>query len=188
MDKKTFQRKFLSKSSEETEEIGKNFAEKIIRENSRLPRREPQVLLRGSNSRKFARILSLEGELGGGKTTFLKGFGRGLGIKDRIKSPTFVIMRRYYIPTGDRRQATYRKLPVISCQLRYFYHFDCYRIDSSKEILELGWEEIISNPENIVAVEWGDKIKNILPEKTIKIIFKTKKENERELIISNCEF
>lgn len=183
MDKKTFPKIILSSSSEETGKIGKNLAEKIIRENSRLPRREPQVLLRGSNSRKFAKILSLEGELGAGKTTFLKGFALGLGIKDRIKSPTFVIMRRYYIPTGDRRQATYRKLPVISCQLRYFYHFDCYRVERPKEILELGWKKIISNPKNIVAVEWGDKIKNIFPKEGMEIIFRTRRRNEREIRI-----
>ncbi len=97
-----------------------------------------------------ALILSLEGDLGGGKTTFLQGFAKGLGIKEKILSPTFVIMRK-------------SKIKNQKSKFNNFYHIDCYRIQKPKEILDLGWKEIIKNPRNIVAVEWAEKISKILP-------------------------
>lgn len=113
-------------------------------------------------------IISLEGELGSGKTTFAKGFALGLLLRKKIKSPTFVIMKKYSLPT----------------KFYNFYHFDCYRINSSKEILDLDWKKIIKNQKNIILVEWGNKIKKILPKETIKIKFKFIKENIREITIS----
>ncbi len=103
---------------------------------------------------KWAVVLGLEGELGAGKTTFLQGFAKGLGIKEKILSPTFVLMKRF----------------------NNFYHIDCYRLDKPKEILGLGFKEIISNPKNIVAIEWADRIKSILPKDCliIKFIFLSK--------------
>jgi tRNA threonylcarbamoyladenosine biosynthesis protein TsaE len=116
----------------------------------------------------------LEGELGGGKTTFLKGFAKGLGIRKKIKSPTFIIMRKYKL--GFRCQVL---------GLGYFYHFDCYRISKAKEILNLGFKEIIQNPENIVAIEWGDKIRRILPKNYIRIKFRFLGQNKRKITIAN---
>ena len=109
--------------------------------------------------KKVAFIIALEGELGSGKTTFLQGFARGLRIKEKILSPTFIIMRRFKI----RRK---------SCQFANFYHIDCYRIGKPKEILDLGFKEIVSNPENIVAIEWADRIKNFLPKNALVLKFK----------------
>lgn len=146
----------ITNSPEETERIGEELAKKIL---SHRPESE-------------AVLLSLEGELGGGKTTFLKGFARGLRIKQMIKSPTFVIMKKYLIAKN------------FSC-FRRFYHFDCYRISQAEEILTLGWEKIIKDPENIVAVEWADKIKRILPEKYIQITFKILDKNKRKISIIN---
>src|SRR4030042_3218759 len=84
-------------------------------------------------------ILGLEGDLGGGKTTFLQGFARGLRIKEKILSPTFVIMRKFHVP----------------CSMFHdFYHIDCYRVGKTKEVLDLGFKEIISIPQNIIAIEW----------------------------------
>jgi tRNA threonylcarbamoyladenosine biosynthesis protein TsaE len=104
-------------------------------------------------------VLALEGDLGGGKTTFLQGFARGLGIKDKILSPTFVLMKRFVIKTKNKPG------------FREFYHFDCYRIDNPKDILSLDFKKIISNPFNIVAVEWADRIKKILPKDALILKF-----------------
>lgn len=103
-----------------------------------------------------ALVLGLVGDLGGGKTTFLQGFARGLGIKEKILSPTFVI---------------FRKFKIQSSSFYFFYHFDCYRLKRKEEILDLGLEKIISNSQNIVAIEWADRIKKIMPEETLWIEF-----------------
>jgi len=107
-------------------------------------------------------VIGLSGNLGGGKTTFLQGFARGLGIKEKILSPTFVIMKHF----GN------------------FYHFDCYRFDKAEDILELGWEEIIKNPRNIVAVEWPEKINGVMPNEAILINFEFIDKNKRRITIS----
>lgn len=119
--------------------------------------------------RKNAVVVALVGELGSGKTTFAQDFAKAIGVKEKIKSPTFIIFRKSKIQ------------PATS--FKYFYHFDAYRIRDEKEILNLGWKEIINNPENIVLVEWADKIKKILPKNSVKINFKHKRKDKRAIII-----
>lgn len=115
---------------------------------------------------KTAIVLGLQGNLGGGKTTFLQGFARGLGIKDKILSPTFVILKRFQVP-GFR--------------FNDFYHIDCYRLKDEKDILELGFKDIIKDARNIVAIEWPEKIRKALPKGVILIKFKFIGENKREI-------
>ncbi len=110
-------------------------------------------------------IIALRGDLGSGKTTFLQGFARGLLIKERILSPTFVIMRKFKIPSSG---------------FDFFYHFDCYRLKRPKELLELGFKEIIQG-NNIVALEWPEKVEKALPRKSLKIKFETIGENKRKI-------
>lgn len=131
----------ISKSREETIKIAKDLAKKI------------------KTSKERAVVIALKGDLGGGKTTFLQGLAEGLGIKERVLSPTFNIFKKY----GN------------------FYHFDCYRIKDSKEILALGFKEIVSQPKNIIAIEWAERIKDILPEDTLWIEFKFKDKNTRSI-------
>ena len=135
--------------------------------------------------RKKALVLGLEGDLGGGKTTFLQGFAKGLGIKQKILSPTFIIMRKYQLPTNNKQLTTKgRKSKVVSCKLKsYFYHIDCYRIQKPREILSLGFKKIISNPKNIVAIEWVERIARILPRDTLILKFKFVNKKKREI---NC--
>jgi len=121
-------------------------------------------ILSGSG-RKKAVVLGLVGDLGGGKTAFLQGFAKGLGIKGKILSPTFIIIRR----------------------IGNFYHMDCYRIKKSKEIFSLGFEEIISNPKNIVAIEWADRIQSVLPKNTIMLRFEFVGKNSRKITISTLK-
>jgi tRNA threonylcarbamoyladenosine biosynthesis protein TsaE len=114
--------------------------------------------------------LALEGELGGGKTTFLKGFAKGLGIKEKILSPTFILIKKFNIEHQ-------------TSNFKHFYHIDCYRIEKPKEILNLGFNEIIRNSKNIIAIEWADKIKKILPKRVIWIDFRFRNKSEREIKI-----
>ena len=139
----------LSGSPSQTKEIGKILAKEILKTAS-----------------KKALILGLIGELGGGKTTFLQGFAKGLGIKEKILSPSFVILKRFKIK---------------DLRFKNFYHIDCYRINKPKEILNLGLKEIISNPQNIVAIEWADKIKKILPKNSIILKFEFLNKNKRRI-------
>lgn len=106
---------------------------------------------------KGALILGLVGELGAGKTTFIQGMAKALKIKERILSPTFVIMKHFNILTFKH--------------FNYFYHIDCYRIEEAKELLTLGLKEIIKDPKNLVVIEWAEKIKKILPKDTVWIEF-----------------
>lgn len=111
-------------------------------------------------------VITFNGNLGAGKTTFIQGFLRGLGVKSKITSPTFVIVKSYKVKSYK------------------VFHMDAYRIKSPKEILDLNWKEIISDPKNIILIEWPERITGILPKDKINISLKYgKRENERELII-----
>ena len=154
-------KKFVSNNPEELKKIAKDLAVNLM-SRSRLD-------IGGG-----ALVLALTGDLGSGKTTFAQAFAGTLGVKEKVKSPTFIIFRKSKI------------IPLLAGQnskFRCFYHFDVYRINSEKEILNLGWEEIISNPKNIVLVEWADKIEKILPKNSIKINFKHLKGDKREMEI-----
>ncbi|MBI4050662.1 MAG: tRNA (adenosine(37)-N6)-threonylcarbamoyltransferase complex ATPase subunit type 1 TsaE [Candidatus Doudnabacteria bacterium] len=111
-------------------------------------------------------ILALYGPLGSGKTTFVKGLTRALGIKSRIISPTFVIIGKYPL-----------------AQAHTFYHFDLYRLKNTKELEELGFSEIISGKKAVVAIEWPGKVKKLLPKKTIRLQFAHGR-NPKERIIT----
>ena len=119
---------------------------------------------------KLGDILALYGELGSGKTTFIQGLARGLGIKKRVISPTFVFIRQYPV-AGHRSAVT-------------FYHVDLYRINEVTEAKGLGLEEIFADPDAIVVIEWADRIKEILPKKRIDIYFEYIGENQRKIKIN----
>ncbi|MBZ9578669.1 tRNA (adenosine(37)-N6)-threonylcarbamoyltransferase complex ATPase subunit type 1 TsaE [Patescibacteria group bacterium] len=157
--KKNKRLEVLTKSPTQTKKLGKILAGEFLK-----------------TSRKKALVLGLIGDLGGGKTTFLQGFARGLGIKEKILSPSFVIMKKFRVPVAN-----------IPCQISNFYHFDCYRIEKPKEILNLGFKEIISDPRNIVTIEWADHITKILPKDTKILKFKFVDRKTRKITIENKE-
>lgn len=136
------------------------------------------------NSKK-AIIIALMGDLGSGKTTFAQGFGKAMGIKEKILSPTFVVMKKFQTATNSLQLTGKNCKPkALNCKLKsYFYHIDCYRIKDKQELLTLGFEEIISDNKNIVLIEWADRIKKILPKDTIFIKFKFIDKNIREIDI-----
>lgn len=128
--------------------------------------------------REGALVFALGGELGTGKTKFTQGVAKFLGIKRNITSPTFVLMKHYYF---GKNLLTRKKKLISMCYFESLYHLDCYRLYSSKELLDLEWTKIISNPKNIVFVEWAEKIKDILPLNTIYVTIKDKGDDKREI-------
>ena len=146
---------FLTTSPWQTKKLGETLSKEVLK----------------TESQKRALVINLEGDLGGGKTTFLQGLAKGLGIKERITSPTFVIIKRFKMPN----------CPIV--QLSNFYHLDCYRIKKPKEILDLGFKEIVSGPRNIVAIEWADRIKKVIPKGTIWVSFAFLGTNKRKIVI-----
>ena len=154
-------KKYLTKNPSETKKLGKSLAQKILK----------------NSPKKGAFALGLEGDLGGGKTTFLQGFARGLGIKQKILSPTFIIMRKFKIPLAVRARQNSKS------KFKNFYHIDCYRIKKPREILNLGFKEIIADPQNVVAIEWANRIRKILPQGRFLISFELVDKNTRKIKI-----
>src|SRR3989344_1337333 len=121
-------------------------------------------LLNWPEPRSGAAAVVLRGDLGAGKTTFTQGFAKGLGVKESIKSPTFVILKQYKLPRHRPESAGF-KFQVSS--FKFFYHIDCYRLKNAQDARLLGLTEILKNPANLVLVEWPERIKNILSKKQI---------------------
>ena len=101
--------------------------------------------------------------MGSGKTTFTQGFAKGLGVTENPRSPTFVIMQIYKLNKFKR--------PSGIVEFENFVHVDAYRV-GTKDLKILCWREFIKNSKNIILIEWGNKIKNILPKNSLRIIFK----------------
>ena len=112
-------------------------------------------------------LIILKGELGSGKTTFSQGVLKTLDAKGPFTSPTFVVMKKYEINSGGYKAV---------------YHLDCYRVEA-KDVIDLGWEEVIEDKKNLVLVEWPEKIESILPERYVQIEFGVSGENERKIEI-----
>lgn len=121
---------FTSRSPAETVRFAKSFAGKL----------------------KGGDVVALEGELGSGKTTFIKGLALGLGIKNagEVKSPTFALMHVYET-----------RIPL--------YHFDLYRLETEKEIEAIGFAEFLDSRSAVTCVEWASKAGKLLPARAIKI-------------------
>lgn len=145
--------KLITKNAAETKKFGQKIAKEFIR---------------NSKPSNQALVLNLNGDLGGGKTTFVQGLADGLGIKKQILSPTFVLFRRYNL----------ENLPFDN-----FYHFDCYRLETKADInnlKEMHLDDIIRNPKNIVVIEWSERLKNLQPDGiTFRFVFRS--EGEREI-------
>jgi tRNA threonylcarbamoyladenosine biosynthesis protein TsaE len=155
-------------------QVDKKYTTNSYRQTQKLGEKLATEILLSRTSQKTAVVLALKGNLGGGKTTFLQGFAKGLGIKEKILSPTFVIMKHFKITKNS-------KFEIRNSKFTDFYHIDCYRISGTEEILELGFKTLIKNPGNIVALEWPEKIKKVLPKDAVIIEFKFINENTREI-------
>ena len=110
-------------------------------------------------------VISLEGELGTGKTTFIKGILKGFNYNHEVTSPTFTLINEY--------EADYKVI-----------HIDFYREPNIQRWLQIGIHEYL-NSNNIILIEWGNLIPKLLPEETIHIYFKHLKKNKRRII---CDY
>jgi tRNA threonylcarbamoyladenosine biosynthesis protein TsaE len=138
---------FTTNSSEETKKIGEHFAHVL----------------------KPDDFIAFYGDLGSGKTTFIQGLAKGLGIVRRIISPTFIIARHYEIDKGS------------------FYHVDLYRTESKHDLLGIGLDQIIEDKNNIVALEWAEKMGDMLPKHRFEISFEYMGDNKRKITIKKYE-
>jgi len=159
-----FDREFTTQSARETSEIGRTFARSLtVNKADSTPRGKEEEALSG------ARIICLYGELGSGKTTFVQGFARGIGITTRLLSPTFIIVRRYPLNTT-----------------RFFYHVDLYRI-ADHELGNLGLNEILSDQTSYVVVEWAEKLGVLLPKSRTDVRLVLLEDGARAIKISNSK-
>ena len=122
-------------------------------------------------------ILALIGDLGSGKTVFVKGLARALGVKEAITSPTFVIAKEFAITkpqTSNLKSQNYGKnhLSLI--------HIDCYRIGMS-DVESIGLMEYLDRDDAIVVIEWADRIEPLLPSRTKKMYFENLGDNKRKI-------
>ena len=166
--------KYLTTSPDQTKKLGEILAKEISK----------------TKPKKRAFVIGLEGDLGGGKTVFLQGFAKGLGIRQKILSPTFIIMRKfqitnYKLQTNGAQTKFGRVAGGLESKFQTFSHIDCYRISKPKEVLDLGFKEIISNPKNIVAIEWSDRIRKIIPEDSLIIKFELANKNKRKISLKH---
>ena len=114
-------------------------------------------------------VIAYTGDLGAGKTAFTRGLARGLGITERITSPTFTIANEYQ---GGR-------LPL--------FHFDLYRLGSSEELYEIGWEDYLARG-GVCAVEWSEIVADALEEDCIRVdIRQGDTENQRKITVEGVE-
>lgn len=118
------------------------------------------------------RVFALDGKMGAGKTTFVKQLLRELGSDDIVNSPTFAIVNVYEIPAPD------------GARTEEVYHFDCYRLKSLTEALDLGAEEYLYSG-NYCFIEWPDIISRILPEDTVYLRLSVLENGDRQLIVEN---
>ncbi len=120
---------------------------KNLAETSEIARQVLESILPGLSDR--ALVLGLSGDLGAGKTAFTKALASHLGVGDHVHSPTFVLMKKY-----DLKNQKHKRL----------YHLDVYRLEKEQELLDLGWREILSDADNLVLIEWPEKVVGVMPE------------------------
>lgn len=124
--------------------------------------------------RTGAIVVGLYGDLGSGKTAFVKKIGKIFGIKEKIISPTFIIMKKYAIPASRRRKFN----------LNEMVHIDAYRLSDHEEILKLNWPEIIKNKKSAVFIEWPGRVKKAMPKNVTKINLSFVDEKTRKINIA----
>lgn len=147
-----------------------NFKTFSSRETKRLAARLARQVLRARTPRRRAWVITLSGDLGTGKTTFIQGFCRGLGLRPGA-SPTFIFLRRQTL-----RRARFKNV----------YHADLYRLQNARELAALGWREVMREPGNIVLIEWPERAGRSLSRPRIRIRLRHgQTNNERIISISN---
>ena len=133
--------RFITNTPEETEALGARLARAL----------EPGA------------VVAFTGDLGAGKTAFVRGLARGLGVQDRVTSPTFTVVNEY---EGGR-------LPL--------FHFDLYRLGSADELFDIGWEDYLARG-GVCAVEWSERMEELLEPGTIRVDLRRGEDESRRVI------
>jgi tRNA threonylcarbamoyladenosine biosynthesis protein TsaE len=102
-----------------------------------------------------ATLVILKGDLGAGKTAFVKEVARALGVTEHVTSPTFVIEKRYVLNSNDQYQISNFKSLV---------HIDAYRMEHAHELEVLGWQELLKESQTLIMVEWPERVAESIPE------------------------
>lgn len=131
---------FISKSEHDTEELGRRFA-------SGLP---------------GGTVVAMYGDLGAGKTAFVRGMARGMGLDCRVSSPTFTIVNEYL---GQRE----------------LIHFDMYRLSSADELFDIGWEDYLARG-GVCAVEWSENVDDALDDDAIRVDIRRGAQDDQRVI------
>ncbi len=127
---------------------------------SESPHKTEEIAIEFSKRLKIGDVVTLDGDLGAGKTAFTQGVAKGLGVKDYVSSPTFTIINCY---EGN--------MPI--------YHFDVYRIEGCDEMYEIGYDEYVGG-DGIALIEWSEKIADILPLPRYQIVISRDEEKGDE--------
>lgn len=110
-----------------------------------------------STSLRGGDVLALSGELGAGKTAFVKGLAQALGVCDTVTSPTFVVMKIYRLPFDN--------------PIETLCHVDAYRLSSGRDLEDIGIGDYMGSPNNITIIEWAERVKDIIPSSAIWMKF-----------------
>jgi len=127
---------------------------------------EQEMLELGGKLPITANVIELVGDVGTGKTTLTRGFAKALGVEEDVTSPSFTISKAYATKDG-----------------KTLVHYDFYRLQDPGLMSE-DLEENISNPNNIVVIEWSDSVKNLLPENHTIVNIRYNDDGSREVEIS----
>lgn len=111
-----------------------------------------------------ATVVALQGDLGSGKTTFVQGAAKALGVREKITSPTFVIEKIY---------------PLTEQRFERLVHIDAYRLNNTRELFVLGWGETLRDPKNLIFIEWPERVAEAIPEGTIRFMLRFINEQTR---------
>lgn len=144
---------YTSKNLDDTSRFAKEFVENLLKS--------------GDNCEKLATIVALQGDLGAGKTTFVKAAAEALGVQKTVTSPTFVLEKVYKIKGFG--------------SFTHLIHIDAYRLENGDELLSLGWKEMISDPHNIIFIEWPERVAEVLPDIVRTMRFKFIDEMTRKI-------
>ena len=111
------------------------------------------------------RVLAFYGQMGAGKTTFIAAVCKALGIEEPVNSPTFAIVNEYVADNGET-----------------VYHFDCYRLNTLRDALNIGIEEYFASG-NICFIEWAENIEELLPVDTVRVNIVVEDDGSREVSV-----
>jgi len=127
----------------------------------------------------YATVVALQGPLGAGKTAFAQSFARAMGVRRNLPSPTFVFVRRY--PLRRRSEAS----PLRRGRYRNLFHVDAYRVRnaSKRTLAPLGLIDDMRDPANLFLIEWAERLKRVLPPRTIRATFRHARRAHERIIV-----